>query len=86
MRYTILTAAIVASVSAQSSESSSSISAPPYSNPATQYLTQTDSRGVITGQPTVPAGGPPVTTQPPVETQVGTLATIPAGLPAGGES
>merc|ERR1712070_875683 len=51
-----------------------------YSNDATQYLTQTDSRGVITGQPaaatsqpSLPAG---VTTQPQV-------ATVPAALPTG---
>merc|ERR1712054_362669 len=48
-----------------------------YSNDATQYLTQTDSRGVITGQPaaatsqpSLPAG---VSTQPQV-------ATVPAAL------
>merc|ERR1712070_242826 len=51
-----------------------------YPNDATQYLTQTDSRGVITGQPaaatsqpSLPAG---VTTQPQV-------ATVPAALPPG---
>merc|ERR1712054_720753 len=51
-----------------------------YSNDATQYLTQTDSRGVITGQPaaatsqpSLPAG---VSTQPQV-------ATVPAALPTG---
>lgn len=88
MRYAVLAAALVASVSAQSSEASTtstSISTPPYSNPATQYLTQTNSLGVVTGQPTLPAGGLPVTTQPAVDTQVGTVATIPAGLPTGGE-
>ncbi|KAI7298748.1 hypothetical protein KC315_g17908, partial [Hortaea werneckii] len=51
-----------------------------YSNDNTQYLTQTDSRGVITGQPaaatsqpSLPAG---VSTQPQV-------ATVPAALPTG---
>merc|ERR1712111_173123 len=41
-----------------------------YSNDATQYLTQTDSRGVITGQPAA------ATSQPQV-------ATVPAALPTG---
>jgi len=51
-----------------------------YSNPATQYLTETNSAGVVTGMPkgsAVPTGVPhAVTSQPPP-------ATIPAGLPTG---
>ncbi|CZT17043.1 uncharacterized protein RCC_02875 [Ramularia collo-cygni] len=82
MRYAILAAPLVAIVYAQA-ESSSSISIPPYSNPATQYLTQTNSLGVVTGQPTLPGGGIVATSMPAVDTQVGTVATIPAGLPTG---
>jgi hypothetical protein len=33
----------------------------------------------------MPGGGIAVTSQPAVETNVGTVATIPAGLPTGGE-
>lgn len=51
-----------------------------YSNPATQYLTETNSAGVVTGMPgesTAMTGLPaPVTSQP-------SKATIPAGLPTG---
>jgi hypothetical protein len=50
-----------------------------YSNPATKYLTETNSDGIVTGMPsnagtaTVVTGEPAVTSQPPV-------ATIPAGI------
>ena len=47
-----------------------------YSNPATSYLTQTNSLGVVTGMPTNPAATGAVTSQPPV-------STIPAGEPTG---
>lgn len=50
--------------------------------PQTTFLTQTNSRGVVTGQPAVETnqpGQPPADTSiPPVETNVGTAATIPA--------
>lgn len=47
--------------------------------PATQYLTQTNSLGVVTGQPTLSNGA--VATV--AETSQPALATIPAGLPTG---
>jgi len=72
---------------AQSSESSTSISIPPYSNPNTAYLTETNSLGVITGGPTpqtaVTSQPSVVTSQPSVITSQPLVATIPAGLPTG---
>ncbi|KAI9670681.1 MAG: hypothetical protein M1831_005901 [Alyxoria varia] len=60
----------VAQMDNQDSGSDSSVSIPPYSNPNTQYLTQTNSRGVVTGQPTdIPA----------VATYIPEAATSPAG-------
>jgi hypothetical protein len=67
-------ALLVATVSAQSSESTTSI---PYSNPATAFTTQTDSNGVITGQPTL------VTSQPAQDTAQVEPASIYAGLSQG---
>lgn len=91
MQYSIiLAAAFAAAVSAQdasASASTTSTSTPPYSNPNTQYLTQTNSVGVVTGMPSVvtsqPAGGVAITTQPAVVTTQPILATIPAGLSTG---
>lgn len=58
-----------------------------YSNPATAYLTQTNSDGVVTGQPTASAGTQPavVTTQPAVDTVPAGLTTVPGveTIPAG---
>jgi uncharacterized membrane protein YgcG len=57
----------------------SSVTSIPYSNPATSYLTQTDSNGVITGQPSVATSMPgAVTTQPGVVTSQPDAASIPA--------
>lgn len=53
-----------------------------YSNPATKFLTKTNSDGVVTGMPSNPAatGTALVTTQPAVVTAQPSVATIPAGL------
>lgn len=51
-----------------------------YSNPATQYLTQTNSEGVITGLPTLSGGETEI---PTLVTKQPAVATIPAGLPTG---
>jgi hypothetical protein len=69
-----VSAAILAVASAQSS------SVDPF--PQTNQLTQTNSLGVVTGQPAVatsqPALPPADTVQPPAATDVGTVVTIPA--------
>jgi len=49
-----------------------------YSNPATNYLSETDSDGVVTGQPSGTVG-----TQPAVVTSQPDAAIVPAGLPTG---
>ncbi|KAK4634230.1 hypothetical protein CLAFUW4_00798 [Fulvia fulva] len=56
-----------------------------YSNTLTNFLSLTNSDGVVTGMPTLSNAGPQVavTSQPAAETNVGTVATIPAGLPTG---
>jgi hypothetical protein len=51
-----------------------------YSNPATKYLTETNSVGVITG---MPGQSTIVTGQPHAVTSQPAVATIPAGLPTG---
>merc|ERR1712072_662186 len=51
-----------------------------YSNDATQYLTQTDSRGVITGQPAAATSQPSPPAGASTQPQV---ATVPAALPTG---
>merc|ERR1712029_794703 len=51
-----------------------------YSNDATQYLTQTDSRGVITGQPAAATSQPSLPAGASTQPQV---ATVPAALPTG---
>merc|ERR1712054_754326 len=51
-----------------------------YSNDATQYLTQTDSRGVITGQPAAATSQPSLPAGASPQPQV---ATVPAALPTG---
>ena len=56
-----------------------------YSNTLTNFLSLTNSDGVVTGMPTLSNPGTPVvaTSQPAVETNVGAAASIPAGLPTG---
>jgi hypothetical protein len=66
-------ALLVATVSAQSTSTTEI----PYSNPATSFLTQTDSNGVITGQPSL------VTSQPVPSTEQLEPASIYAGLSQG---
>lgn len=65
---------------AQSANTTLSTSTYAYSNPNTQYLTQTNSLGVITGGPSVytsqPSAPAVVTTQP-------SIGIIPAALPSG---
>merc|ERR1711967_19047 len=51
-----------------------------YSNDATQYLTQTDSRGIITGQPAAATSQPSLPAGASTQPQV---ATVPAALPTG---
>ncbi|KAM3419390.1 hypothetical protein BST61_g5319 [Cercospora zeina] len=57
---------------------STSISIPPYSNTMTNFLTETNSFGVITGMPAPATGGQGV-----AETSIPPVATIPAGLAPG---
>jgi hypothetical protein len=66
----LLPLALAALISAQDTNSTTSI---PYSNAATSFLTETDSNGVVTGQPTLPAA---VTSQP-------SAAIVPAGFTSG---
>jgi hypothetical protein len=73
---TLFTALLVATVSAQSTDTTSTTSIP-YSNPLTSFLTQTDSNGVVTGQPTL------VTSQPAEYTDQVSPASIYAGLSQG---
>jgi hypothetical protein len=72
---TIIISALVALASAQDGVSVVSVS-----NPNTQFLTETDSNGVITGQPTVATSQPDqpavVTSQPPIAS----LPALPDGL------
>lgn len=53
-----------------------------YSNPATQYLTQTNSDGIVTGMPSNSVDTA-IPTQPKAETSQPPVATIPAGLGTG---
>jgi len=53
------------------------------SNPETSLLTQTNKHGVVTGQPAQPTVDTSIPSQPPAETNVGTAASIPPGLPKG---
>ncbi|KAK7982085.1 hypothetical protein PG984_009201 [Apiospora sp. TS-2023a] len=53
-----------------------------YSNPATAYLTQTNSDGIVTGMPSNTVGTA-IPTQPKAETSQPPVATIPAGLGTG---
>ncbi|PPJ61317.1 hypothetical protein CBER1_05086 [Cercospora berteroae] len=89
MRYSVLALApFVAAAYAQDTNnndqnndaqtSSTSISIPPYSNTMTNFLTQTNSNGVVTGMPTPQVGGQGV-----AETSIPPVATIPAGLAPG---
>lgn len=56
-----------------------------YSNPATNYLSETNSAGIVTGQPSGSGAGVGVaeTEQPSVVTSQPPVATVPAGLPTG---
>jgi len=86
--FTFLSLALAAVASAQSTSvstsvstsDSTSISTPPYSNTLTNFLTETNSLGVVTGQPSVVTSIPDqpgaVTTQPIV-------ASVYAGLTTG---
>ncbi|KAF1826131.1 uncharacterized protein K489DRAFT_367385 [Dissoconium aciculare CBS 342.82] len=75
------------------STTSASVPTSSYSNFANQFLTQTNSLGVVTGMPSLPAGvsnlstftSQPavVTSQPTVVTAQPAVATIPAALPSG---
>jgi hypothetical protein len=77
MRASIFLPAFAAAVIAQSSRSVSSDEFP-----QTSFLTQTNSLGVVTGQPgvatSIPAQPPAVTSQPAVQTSVGQVASLPA--------
>jgi len=77
MRASIFISASAFAVAAFAQDSSSSIDA----FPQTTFLTQTNSLGVVTGQPSVmtsiPAQGSQALSQPPVATSVGVAATIP---------
>ncbi|KAK7927615.1 hypothetical protein PG985_004613 [Apiospora marii] len=53
-----------------------------YSNPATAYLTQTNSDGIVTGMPSQSIDTA-IPTQPKAETSQPPVATIPAGLATG---
>ncbi|KAK8051538.1 hypothetical protein PG993_002923 [Apiospora rasikravindrae] len=53
-----------------------------YSNPATAYLTQTNSDGIVTGMPSNSVDTA-IPTQPKAETSQPPVATIPAGLGTG---
>ncbi|KAF2272547.1 uncharacterized protein EI97DRAFT_470266 [Westerdykella ornata] len=76
MRATFLLPAFAAAVVAQDSSS------PQVDFPQTSFLTQTNSLGVVTGQPALqtsqPTVGPAETSQPPLATSVGQAASIPA--------
>lgn len=83
---------ILAAVASAQSDSSSSAAASSASDvssssidehPQTTFLTQTNSLGVVTGQPTEPAVVTSQPTEPAGVTTQPTLATIPAGLPTG---
>ncbi|MCJ1259243.1 ADAM metallopeptidase with thrombospondin type 1, motif [Lignoscripta atroalba] len=53
-----------------------------YTNPFTSFLSQTDSLGVVTGQPSVVTSQPSVfTSQPVAETSQPSVITVPAGAP-----
>lgn len=80
---TLLPIALAAFASAQDSSSSAAVDSTtsiPYSNDATRFLTQTNSLGVVTGQPTQPA---PVLTQPAAVTSLPPGDLLPAGLADG---
>jgi len=79
--FAILSLAIAAVASAQSSASSASVVS--NDNPLTTYLTQTNSLGVITGIPTQPAVVTSIPAQPAVVTSQPILASIYAGLTTG---
>jgi hypothetical protein len=68
----ILPFALAAFVSAQ--DTISTTSSVPYTNAFTTFLTQTDSLGVVTGQPSV------ITSQPAAATSQESAAIVPAGF------
>ncbi|KAJ6013453.1 hypothetical protein N7540_008044 [Penicillium herquei] len=78
MRYSIVLATLSAfaltsgAVAQSSAESVTSVA--DAGNPETQYLTETNSNGVVTGQPSV------ITSQPAAVTSQEAAASIPAGL------
>ncbi|KAJ5247168.1 hypothetical protein N7468_002151 [Penicillium chermesinum] len=73
--------AISGAIAQDSSSAAADTSVPP--NPETQYLTETNSLGVPTGQPSVITSQPAVvTSQPAVVTSQTAAASIPAGLTA----
>ncbi|EME49996.1 hypothetical protein DOTSEDRAFT_68752 [Dothistroma septosporum NZE10] len=89
MRYSVLALApFVAAAYGQETSSSATptvTSTYTYSNTETNFLSSTNSYGVITGMPSLTDTGAPVaaTSQPAVDTDVGAAASIPAGLPTG---
>ncbi|KAF2468659.1 uncharacterized protein BDR25DRAFT_315666 [Lindgomyces ingoldianus] len=80
MRASIFISAPIFAIAALAQDSSSSVDA----FPQTSRLTQTNSLGVITGQPaaatSIPDQPPAVTSQPAVATSVGEANNVPAGL------
>jgi len=84
MRASIFISAPIFAIAALAQSDSSAISSSSYSydNPFTSYLTQTNSLGVITGQPapatSIPTQPGVVTTQPAVVTSQPLPATLPA--------
>ncbi|KAK3716412.1 hypothetical protein LTR37_006562 [Vermiconidia calcicola] len=95
MRYALLAAPLLAAVYAQDNSTESETVVPlssgsttisttvEYSNPATLYLTQTNSLGVVTGMPgasTVITNPAVVTSQPAVVTTQPAVDLVPAGI------
>ncbi|KAK3725249.1 hypothetical protein LTR37_000760 [Vermiconidia calcicola] len=95
MRYVLLAAPLLAAVYAQDNSTESETVVPlssgsttisttvEYSNPATLYLTQTNSLGVVTGMPgasTVITNPAVVTSQPAVVTTQPAVDLVPAGI------
>lgn len=70
----LLPIALAAVAFAQSDSGSAITTSAPYSNANTVYLTQTDSNGVVTGQPSV------ITSQPAAATSQDAAAIVPAGF------
>lgn len=80
MKLLVTLALLAATMVTAQETNTTSVSSVPYSNPETSYTTETNSLGVITGQPT------PVTTQPGLPAAVTSqpaAASIYAGLSQG---